>query len=166
MAVGRSLGFLVTWVALLASSIGALADTADLVLVHKSERRMELLSKGAVLRSYMIALGGDPIGHKQRQGDGRTPEGRYVLDWRNPNSCCVRSLHISYPSEADKTAAKQAGFDPGGMIMIHGPPNRYSWLDWLLQMFDWTNGCIAVTQAEMLEIWDMVPVGTPIEIEP
>jgi murein L,D-transpeptidase YafK len=144
----------------------ALADGVDFVRVFKSERRLELLSKGQILHSYSIALGGNPIGHKQFEGDQRTPEGRYVLDWRNPNSCCVKSLHISYPNAADKAAAKQAGVDPGGMIMIHGPPNRYSWFDWLLQMFDWTDGCIAVSQAEMLEIWDMVPVGTPIEIEP
>ena len=127
---------------------------------------MELVSKGKVLRSYAIALGANPVGHKQQQGDERTPEGSYVLDWRNPNSCCMRSLHISYPNAADKAAARQLGVDPGGMIMIHGQPNGFGWWSWLMQLFDWTNGCIAVTDEDMREIWDMVDVGTPIEINP
>ena len=97
-----------------------------------------------------IALGANPVGHKQQQGDERTPEGRYVLDWRNPNSCCMRSLHISYPNAADKAAARQLGVDPGGMIMIHGQPNGFGWWSWLMQLFDWTNGCIAVTDEDML----------------
>ena len=89
-------------------------------------------AKGKVLRSYSIALGGNPLGHKQQQGDERTPEGRYVLDWRNPNSCCMRSLHISYPNAADKAAAKQTGRrSPGGMIMIHGQVNGFGWWGWL-----------------------------------
>jgi murein L,D-transpeptidase YafK len=142
------------------------ADRVDLVHVDKSERRMSLLSNGKVLRSYRIALGANPIGHKQQEGDERTPEGRYVLDWRNPNSCCMRSLHVSYPNAADKAAARRLGVDPGGMIMIHGQVNGFGWWGWLFQLFDWTNGCIAVTDAEMLEIWDMVQVGTPIEIDP
>ena len=141
-------------------------EAVDLVRVDKSERLMELLAKGKVVRSYAIALGANPVGHKQRQGDERTPEGRYVLDWGNPNSCCMKSLHISYPNAADEAAAKKAGVNPGGMIMIHGQPNGFGWWSWLFQMFDWTNGCIAVTDAEMLEIWNMVPVGTPIEINP
>jgi murein L,D-transpeptidase YafK len=142
------------------------AERVDLVHVDKSERRMSLLSNGKVLRSYRIALGANPIGHKLQEGDERTPEGRYVLDWRNPNSCCMRSLHVSYPNAADKAAARRLGVDPGGMIMIHGQVNGFGWWGWLIQLFDWTNGCIAVTDAEMLEIWDMVQVGTPIEIDP
>ena len=138
----------------------------DLVRVDKSDRRMELVSKGKVLRSYGIALGANPVGHKQQQGDERTPEGRYVLDWRNPNSCCMRSLHISYPNAADKAAARQLGVDPGGMIMIHGQPNGFGWWSWLMQLFDWTNGCIGVSDEDMREIWDMVSDGTPIEIDP
>jgi murein L,D-transpeptidase YafK len=127
---------------------------------------MELLAKGQVLRSYAIALGGNPLGHKQQQGDERTPEGRYVLDWRNANSCCMRSLHISYPNEADKAAASQLGVSPGGQIMIHGHVNGFGWWGWLIQLFDWTNGCIAVNDTDMLEIWGMVDAGTPIEIDP
>ena len=127
---------------------------------------MELLAKGQVLRTYSIALGANPIGHKQQQGDERTPEGRYLLDWRNANSCCMRSLHISYPNDADKAAAKELGVDPGGMVMIHGQVNGYGWWGWLIQLFDWTNGCIAVNDTDMREIWDMVAAGTPIEIAP
>jgi murein L,D-transpeptidase YafK len=146
--------------------LGSPAGKVDLVRVDKSERSMELLSNGEVVRTHTIALGGNPIDHKQREGDQRTPEGRYVLDWRNPNSCCVRSIHVSYPNVADKAAARAAGVEPGGMIMIHGPLNSLRWLDWLLQMFDWTDGCIAVGEEDMLEIWDMVGNGTPIEIDP
>ena len=142
------------------------ADEVDFVRVFKAERRLELLAKGQIVRSYAIALGGNPIGHKQFEGDQRTPEGRYTLDWRNDKSCCVKSIHISYPDATDKAAAANAGLSPGGMIMIHGPPNRLAWWDWALQMFDWTDGCIAVSQEEMLEIWSMVQTGTPIEIAP
>jgi murein L,D-transpeptidase YafK len=139
-------------------------EKIELVRVYKSERLMELVSEGKPVRSYSIALGDNPIGHKEREGDERTPEGRYILDWRNPESAFTRSIHISYPSEADKKAAHKTGVDPGGMIMIHGQPKGFGWLAWLFQMFDWTNGCIAVTDKEMAEIWEMVPDGTPIEI--
>ena len=142
------------------------ADKADLVRVDKSERRLELLHKGTVLRSYRVALGNAPEGHKREEGDERTPEGRYVLDWRNPGSSFHKSIHISYPNAADRAAAKAAGRDPGGLIMIHGQPNGFGWWSWLLQLVDWTDGCIAVTDAEMDEIWTMVDNGTPIEITP
>ena len=151
---------------LIASSPAAAAVKIDLVRVDKSDRRMELLAQGEIVRSYSIALGRNPVGHKQQQGDQRTPEGRYLLDWQNPQSCCFRSLHISYPNEADKAAAKHAGVDPGGMIMIHGQVNGFGWWGWLFQMFDWTDGCIAVTDEDMREIWNMVQVGTAIEINP
>ena len=134
--------------------------------VDKSDRRLELLRKGTVLRSYRVALGNAPEGHKREEGDERTPEGRYVLDWRNPGSSFHKSIHISYPNAADRAAAKAAGRDPGGLIMIHGQPNGFGWWSWLLQLVDWTDGCIAVTDAEMDEIWTMVDNGTPIEITP
>ncbi|MDR7222487.1 L,D-transpeptidase family protein [Aminobacter aminovorans] len=144
----------------------AYASEVDLVRVDKSERRLELLSGDKVVRSYAIALGANPLGHKAREGDERTPEGRYVLDWRNPVSGYYRSIHISYPNADDVAAAKRAGVEPGGMIMIHGQPNGYGWWSWLMQMFDWTNGCIAVTDEDMAEVWQMVANGTPIEINP
>jgi murein L,D-transpeptidase YafK len=144
----------------------AVAEKADFVRVDKSERRMELLAKDVVLRTYHIALGASPLGHKQQQGDERTPEGRYILDWRNPKSAFTTSIHISYPNDADQARAREAGVPPGGDIMIHGQPKGFGWWAWLFQMFDWTNGCIAVTDEEMKEVWDMVADGTPIEINP
>lgn len=141
-------------------------ERIDLVRVDKSERRLHLIGGGKVLHSYGIALGGDPVGQKHREGDERTPEGRYILDWRNPDSVAYKSIHISYPNAAQMEAAKAAGVDPGGMIMIHGQPNGYGWWGWLLQLVDWTDGCIGVTDSDMDEIWTRVPDGTPIEIEP
>ena len=155
-----------TALALCAAVPARAADKADLVRVDKSERRLELLRKGTVLRSYRVALGNAPEGHKREEGDERTPEGRDVLDWRNPGSSFHTSIHISYPNAADRAAAKAAGRDPGGLIMIHGQPNGFGWWSWLLQLVDWTDGCIAVTDAEMDEIWTMVDNGTPIEITP
>nr|WP_246441311.1 L,D-transpeptidase family protein [Aminobacter aganoensis] len=144
----------------------ARAEAVDLVRVDKSERLLELLSGDKVVRSYAVALGANPVGHKRQEGDERTPEGRYVLDWRNPGSAFTKSIHISYPDADDKAAAKRAGVDPGGMIMIHGQSKGFGWWSWLMQMFDWTNGCIAVTDEDMAEIWKMVENGTPIEINP
>ncbi len=139
----------------------------ETVLVEKGERRLQLLgADGTVLKSYTIALGGDPLGHKQREGDGRTPEGRYTIDWRNPQSAYHLSLHISYPDQDDTRRANERGEDPGGMIMIHGMRNGLGWLGSLHQYVDWTDGCIAVTNAEMDEIWRLVPKRTPIEIRP
>ncbi len=150
----------------LAAAPALAGDMVDLVRVDKSERRLDLVGDGKILRTYGIALGGDPVGHKHSEGDQRTPEGRYVLDWRNPDSIAHKSIHISYPNAEEMAAAKSAGVDPGGMIMIHGQPNGYGWWGWLLQLVDWTDGCIAVTDSDMDEIWTMVADGTPIEIEP
>lgn len=139
---------------------------ADEVLVLKSKRLLYLLADGEVIREYSIGLGGNPKGHKQREGDKRTPEGRYVIDYRNLESAYYLSLHISYPNENDKARAEQQGVDPGGMIMIHGLPNKLGWATLLFKGRDWTDGCIAVTNSEMDEIGDLVPNGTPIEIRP
>jgi murein L,D-transpeptidase YafK len=142
------------------------ADSADRVVVHKERRLLQLFQGGQVIREYTVALGGNPTGHKRQEGDQRTPEGLYSLDWRNPGSGYYKSIHVSYPAPADVSAAAANGVDPGGMIMIHGQPNYFGWLAFLTQHFDWTNGCIAVTNAEMEEIWAMVPNNTPIEIKP
>ncbi|AWC25061.1 L,D-transpeptidase catalytic domain [Aminobacter sp. MSH1] len=151
---------------MIASVTMARADAVDLVRVDKSDRLMELMSGEKIVRSYAVALGANPVGHKRQEGDERTPEGRYVLDWRNPESAFTKSIHISYPNANDKAAAMRAGVDPGGMIMIHGQSKGFGWWSWLMQMFDWTNGCIAVTDEDMAEIWQMVENGTPIEINP
>jgi murein L,D-transpeptidase YafK len=137
---------------------------ADEILVIKSARALHLLSDGETIRSYDISLGAAPAGHKKSEGDERTPEGRYEIDWRNPNSIAHLSLHISYPNAADQAAAKVAARDPGGNIMIHGLPNGWGALGALHLIRDWTDGCIAVTNAEMREIWSLVPNGTPITI--
>ena len=130
---------------------------ADLVLVRKAKREMTLLRGDKVLRTYRIALGREPGGAKRQEGDGRTPEGRYRVDWRNPRSKYHLSLHISYPEAADVERAKAEGVDPGGEIMIHG------WKDGVEG--DWTQGCIAVRNEEMDEIWRLVPDGTAVWIE-
>lgn len=141
-------------------------ERADAVLVLKSERRLVLQRGEAEIAAYAIALGFEPEGHKQREGDGRTPEGRYVIDWRNADSAYHLSLHISYPSAEDRAVAQAAGKDPGGMIMIHGLPKGFAWLGGAQALRDWTAGCIAVTSDEIEEIWRLVPDGTPIEILP
>nr|WP_034884884.1 L,D-transpeptidase family protein [Ensifer aridi] len=142
------------------------AETADKVVVYKERRVLQLFQGEKLLREFPIALGGNPVGHKRREGDRKTPEGRYVLDWRNDASRFYKSIHISYPGPQDLQEAAVRRVDPGGMIMIHGQPNYFGWLAFLTQMFDWTDGCIAVTNAEMDDIWDMVPNNTAIEINP
>ncbi len=139
---------------------------ADRVIVEKGKRQLHLLASGKVLRTYRIALGPDPVGPKLREGDGKTPEGLYVIDSRNAQSGYHRALHISYPSAADVDRARRAGVKPGGDIMIHGIRNGFGWLGPLHRMTDWTQGCIAVTNSEIEEIWAAVPDGTPIELRP
>ena len=140
---------------------------ADEIKVSKADKRLYLLQKGTVIRSYAIAMGPNwDKGHKEREGDKRTPEGRYEIDWRNPQSKFHLSLHISYPNAQDRAQARAGGYSPGGDIMIHGMPNGFSGATAVLQAMDWTDGCIAVTNEEMQEIWALVPNGTPIEILP
>ena len=139
---------------------------ADKVLIEKKERRLTLLSKGEVLKIYKIALGGNPEGPKERQGDNKTPEGTYFIDARNKDSDYHLSLHISYPNERDKKRAKELGVSPGGDIMIHGIKNGFSWVGDAHTEADWTKGCIAVTDEEIEEIEKLVPNGTLVEIRP
>jgi tetratricopeptide (TPR) repeat protein len=139
---------------------------ADKILIKKEERRLTLLSKGKVLRTYKIALGGNPNGPKERQGDNKTPEGTYIIDSRNRDSRYHLSLHISYPNDKDKKRAKELGVSPGGNIMIHGIKNGFSYVGDLHAEVDWTKGCIAVTDEEIEEIDRLVPDGTAVEILP
>ncbi len=139
---------------------------ADKVVVRKAERAMRLYRGGKILREYRIALGANPAGHKQQEGDERTPEGNYILDQANPKSIAFLSLHVSYPDALDIRTARKRGISPGGMIMVHGILNGFGWMGRLHRLIDWTNGCIAITNQEMQEFWNAVPVGTPIEIRP
>ncbi|MEW6754421.1 MAG: L,D-transpeptidase family protein [Candidatus Latescibacterota bacterium] len=136
------------------------------IVVEKANRTMRLMHGETTVRSYSICLGRRPQGPKRCRGDGRTPEGHYVIDGRNGGSRYHRSLHISYPSRDDVRASRKRGCRPGGSIMIHGLPNERHHRGPPLTTFDWTNGCIAVTNAEIEEIWRLVPDGTPIEIRP
>ncbi len=138
----------------------------DRILIEKSARRLMLISQGEVLKTYKIALGGNPIGPKERQGDNKTPEGTYVIDARNRDSRFHLSLHISYPNERDKKRAKELGDSPGGDIMIHGIKNDSSWVGDAHAKVDWTKGCIAVTNEEIEEIAKLAPNGTIVEIRP
>lgn len=142
-------------------------EVVDFVLVRKQERKLYLFSGSERIRSYSIALGKRPKGHKKMEGDSRTPEGMYTLDWRNPNSKFFRSIHVSYPSPEQYKAAEKTGVNLGGAIMIHGQPS--SWSERIKLTFarkDWTEGCIALENQDMLEVWNMVEDGTPISIEP
>lgn len=139
---------------------------ADRILVEKAKRTLTLFRETKILKVYQIALGSNSVGRKEKEGDGKTPEGIYKIDWRNPQSKYRLSLHISYPNEKDIAHARKQGVSPGGEIMIHGLPNGMSALGPTHRLTDWTIGCIAVTNAEIEEIWSSVHDGTPIEIQP
>jgi len=156
-------------VVLLLASVTTGAGTfpiADLVVVEKADRRLHLIKGGEVLRSYDIALGMRPTGHKEQEGDFRTPEGLYRLDRRNPDSDYFLSIGISYPNADDRHRAVEKGVDPGGAIMIHGQPNEPTRSEAYYRTQDWTNGCIAVTNTDMIDLWLMTGENTPIDIRP
>jgi murein L,D-transpeptidase YafK len=171
VAVGRrailSSVLAVTTVALFPSRTFAQAtEQADRILVLKSERRLLLMQDDEVLKSFWIALGRRPVGQKIERGDGRTPEGLYRIVGRTKDSLFYRALELSYPNEADKQRARERGVNPGGDILIHAVPDGYEPTGAGVRMIDWTNGCIAVTNADMDEIWDRVADGTWVEIKP
>ena len=141
-------------------------DLADRILVVKSERKLYLMKAGDVMRSFDISLGLVPEGHKQRSGDFRTPEGQYRVDAKHSGSDYFLALKVSYPNEQDRARARALGVDPGGQIMIHGLPNEPKREDAHYQGRDWTDGCIAVSNSDMVDIWLMTSVPTPIEIRP
>jgi murein L,D-transpeptidase YafK len=139
---------------------------ADKVVVEKAARKLHLVRNGEAFRTYNIALGIRPVGDKHHEGDFRTPEGRYLLDMRNPDSEFFLSIHISYPNRDDAQSARASGMDPGGSIMIHGQPNLPTRSEAYYRTQDWTNGCIAVSNSDMIDIWLMTADYTPIEILP
>ncbi len=142
------------------------ATKVDHIVVLKSKRELQLWSKDTLVKKYRVALGAVPVGRKQQQGDHRTPEGNYVITGRNVNSKYHRSLRVSYPNADDRARAAKLGVAPGGDIMIHGLPNGYGWVGRGHLAKDWTDGCVAVTDQEIEEIWKLVPDGTPVEIKP
>jgi len=139
---------------------------ADKVIVEKQNRKLHLVNSGSVFRTFDIALGVAPVGDKEREGDQKTPEGLYSLDGRNPDSDFFLSIHISYPNSSDRAEARRNGYDPGGAIMIHGQPNLPTYSAAYYRKEDWTNGCIAVSNSDMIDIWLMTPDGIAIEIRP
>jgi murein L,D-transpeptidase YafK len=141
-------------------------DLTDRLVCNKSKRELLLYRREKVIRAYKVALGRNPVGPKLRKGDSKTPEGSYTISGRNVASAYHRSLRISYPSAADRVRSRRQGLDPGGDIMIHGLPNGQGFVGPAHRLIDWTVGCIAVTDAEIEEIWRLVPDGTPIQINP
>jgi len=141
-------------------------EPADTILVRKGERRMYLMRANRIIAEYPIRLGLNPSGHKEREGDFRTPEGLYELVRRNPRSEYFLSLEVSYPNDADRARAKKVGVPPGGLIMIHGQPNLPRKSPEYYENFDWTNGCIAVSNSDMVDIWLRTQLGTLIVIRP
>ncbi len=148
------------------SAAAAESVVADKVLIEKKARRLTLFSKGQEIKAYKVALDRNPEGVKEKEDDNKTPEGAYVVDSRNKTSGYHLSLHISYPNENDKRRAKELGVSPGGNIMIHGMKNGFGWVGRFRTWFDWTKGCIAVTDKEIEEMAKVVPNGTAVEIRP
>jgi murein L,D-transpeptidase YafK len=160
--MSRCIVFLLLLIPLSAFAI----EKADLVVVDKSKTRLYLMKDNKVLKSFRVALGAKPKGHKQQEGDERTPEGRYILDYKKADSGFYKAIHISYPNEEDIRRARETGVDPGGDIMIHGQKNTLSKISFTRQSRTWTDGCIAVTNSAMDVIWEAVDPGTPIVIKP
>lgn len=142
------------------------AETADRVVVVKSDKKLYLEKNGKVFASYPVVFGSNPKGHKQKQGDGRTPEGSYIIDRKNDKVGFYKAMHISYPNEKDIAEAKAKGVKPGGKIYIHGQKNGYGWAELVTQSKNWTQGCIALTNKDMKKVWEAVKEGTPIDIKP
>ena len=157
---------LLIFLALCGAGTAQSIEKADLVIVVKHEYKLYLIKEGKLFASYPVVFGPNPKGHKQQQGDNRTPEGDYVLDYKNPNSKYYKSIHISYPNAEDRANARKRGVSPGGDIMIHGQPNRWGKFSLVTQLFNWTNGCIALSNTDMDAVWDAVDPGTPIQIRP
>jgi murein L,D-transpeptidase YafK len=140
-------------------------SAVDLVKVDKSANKMYLLDGEKIVKEYHVAFGANPKGHKQQEGDKKTPEGIYTLDYKKEDSSFYRAMHISYPNKRDIANARRLGVSPGGFIMVHGQKNGYGWLASIAQQYNWTDGCIALTDSEMDEFMGLVGVGTKIHIE-
>ncbi|OYY73727.1 MAG: hypothetical protein B7Y40_07645 [Gammaproteobacteria bacterium 28-57-27] len=141
-------------------------SAVTLVRVLKSDHKLQLLSGEKLVHEFHVVFGANPKGHKMQEGDERTPEGSYILDYKKSNSAFYRAIHISYPNAKDIASAKSRDVKPGGEIMIHGQKNGLGWLSSISQRFNWTNGCVALPNRDMDVVWALVKEGTPIEILP
>jgi murein L,D-transpeptidase YafK len=139
---------------------------ADLITISKSQKVLYLQKEGKVFARYSVALGSNPVGHKEKEGDNRTPEGNYTIDAIKENSSYFKALHISYPNSKDLELAKAKSVAPGEDIMIHGQKNGFGWAAFIVQQFNWTRGCIALSNDDMEKVWQSVDTGTKIEIKP
>ncbi len=152
--------------AMSSSVVASPLGLVDSIVVEKKAHRLTLFRDGRPMRTYLVALGGHPMGDKLSAGDRRTPEGMFYIDSRQPNSRYHLALHISYPDAIHRARSLAAGMQPGGDIMIHGLPNGMGAAGALHRQNDWTNGCVALTDEEIEQIWSVVPIGTPVEIKP
>jgi murein L,D-transpeptidase YafK len=172
MKIRRSKSWLMVSIGILLTLSGAAAQSVDenkrvdRILILKSARTMTLESGGQPLKTYKVALGGQPVGAKQQQGDHKTPEGTYLIDAKNAHSQFYRALHLSYPNAQDRLQARKLGVSPGGDVEIHGLGKKYGWIGARHRLSDWTDGCVAVTNEEIEEIFRLVPAGTRVEIRP
>lgn len=157
---------LLMMVLIFASAFSYAMEKADLVVVMKSSNTLNLYKNQRLIQAFPVVFGASPIGHKQQEGDERTPEGRYTLDFKKADSAFYKAIHISYPNAQDVESAKKRGVSPGGAVMIHGQKNHFGWASFITQKFNWTNGCIALTNEDMEQVWQAVDAGTPIEIRP
>lgn len=158
--------YLLTTLLLFYAQVGFAEQSVTLVRVLKSDHKLQLLSGEKLVHEFHVVFGANPKGHKIQEGDERTPEGSYTLDYKKPNSAFYRAIHISYPNTKDIASAKSRGVKPGGDIMIHGQKNGLGWLSFISQRFNWTNGCVALPNKDMDIVWALVKEGTPIEILP
>jgi murein L,D-transpeptidase YafK len=159
---------LLAWMSFAVASqlVAQAASQVDRIVIEKHKRTLALMAGAKILKTYKVALGGQPVGAKDRQGDHKTPEGIYSVDAKNPNSQFYKALHISYPNQADRANARKLGVSPGGDVEIHGLGSKWGWLGAKHRLTDWTDGCIALTNEEIEEIYPLIKVGTPIEIRP
>jgi len=142
------------------------AEKADFVLVVKKEKTIILYKEKQVIGVYPVVFGASPRNHKEQEGDKRTPEGFYLLDYKKQDSAFYKAIHISYPNEKDIETARKLGVSAGSAIMIHGRKNGFGWASFIMQFFNWTNGCIALKNSDMDLVWNAVDAGTQIEIRP
>jgi murein L,D-transpeptidase YafK len=159
---------LLAWMSFAVASqlVAQAASQVDRIVIEKHKRTLALMAGAKILKTYKVALGGQPVGAKDRQGDHKTPEGIYSVDAKNPNSQFYKALHVSYPNQADRANARKLGVSPGGDVEIHGLGSKWGWLGAKHRLTDWTDGCIALTNEEIEEIYPLIKVGTPIEIRP